>query len=44
MLTKREKQKNNKASTDMDEESLDMNVLYMFKGKDNEIVSNNDDG
>jgi hypothetical protein len=43
MLTKREKQKKDKASTNMDEESLDMNVFDMFTGKHNEIVSNNDD-
>jgi hypothetical protein len=33
MLTKREKQKKEKDSTDMDEESLDINVFYMFTGK-----------
>jgi hypothetical protein len=43
IFTKREKQKKDKASTDMDEESLDMNVFDMFTGKHNEIVSNNDD-
>jgi hypothetical protein len=43
MLTKREKHKKDKASTDMDEEYLDMNVFDMFTGKHNEIVSNNDD-
>jgi hypothetical protein len=43
MLTKRENQKKEKDSTDMDEESLDMNVFDMFTGKHNEIVSKNDD-
>jgi hypothetical protein len=43
MLTKREEQKKYKASTDMDEESLDMHVFDMFTGKHNEIVSKNDD-
>jgi hypothetical protein len=40
---KREEQKNEKDSTDMDEESLDMKVFDMFTGKHNEIVSKNDD-
>jgi hypothetical protein len=43
MLTKRENQKKEKDSTDMDEDSLDMNVFDMFTGKHNQIVSNNDD-
>jgi hypothetical protein len=43
MLTKREKQKKEKESTDMDEYSLDMNVFDMFTGKHNEIISKNDD-
>jgi hypothetical protein len=43
MLTKREKQKKDKASTDMDEDSLDMNVFDMFTGKHNKIVSKNHD-
>jgi hypothetical protein len=43
MLTKREKQKKDKASIDMDEHSLDMNVFDMFTGKHNEIVRKNDD-
>jgi hypothetical protein len=43
MLTKREKQKKEKDSTDMDEYSLDMNVFDMFTGKHNEIVSKTDD-
>jgi hypothetical protein len=43
MLTKSEKQKKEKDSTNMDEESLDMNVFDMFTGKHNEFVSKNDD-
>jgi hypothetical protein len=43
MLTKKEKQKKKKDSTDMDEESLDMNVFDMFTGKHNEFVSKNYD-
>jgi hypothetical protein len=43
MLTKRENQKNEKDSTKMDEESLDMNVFHMFTGKHNEFVSKNCD-
>jgi hypothetical protein len=43
MLTKREHQKNEKDSIDMDEESLVMNVFDMFTGKHNEFVSNYDD-
>jgi hypothetical protein len=43
MLTKREKHKNKKISTDMDEDSLDMNVCDMFTGKHSEIVSRHDD-
>jgi hypothetical protein len=43
MITKREKQKKDKASTYMDEDSLDMNVFDMFTGKHNESVSKNDD-
>jgi hypothetical protein len=39
MLTKREKQKKEKYSTDMDDESLDMNVFDMFTGKHNKFVS-----
>jgi hypothetical protein len=39
MLTKKERQKKGKDSTDMDEESLDMNVFDMFTGKHNEFVS-----
>jgi hypothetical protein len=35
MLTKREKQKKDKAYTDMDEESFDMNVFDVFTGKHN---------
>jgi hypothetical protein len=35
MLTKKEKQKKGKDSTDMEEESLDMNVFDMFTGKHN---------
>jgi hypothetical protein len=34
-FTKREEQKKGKDSTDMDEESLDMNVFDMFTGKHN---------
>jgi hypothetical protein len=43
MLTKRERQKKEKDSTDMDEESLDMNVFDTFTGKHHEFVSKNDD-
>jgi hypothetical protein len=43
IVTKREKQKNEKDSTDIDEESLDMKVFDMFTGKHNRIVSKNDD-
>jgi hypothetical protein len=43
MLTKRENQKKEKDSTNMDEESLEMNVFDMFTGKHNRIVSKNDD-
>jgi hypothetical protein len=43
MLTKREKYKKEKYSTDMDEESFGMHVFDMFTGKHNKIVSNNDD-
>jgi hypothetical protein len=43
MLTTREKQKKEKESTDMDEESLDMNLFYMFTGKHNDFVSTNHD-
>jgi hypothetical protein len=39
MLTRREKQKKEKDSTTMDEESLDMNAFYMFTGKHNDVVS-----
>jgi hypothetical protein len=41
MLTKKEKQKKGKYSTDMDEESLDMNAFDMFTGKHNKFVSKN---
>jgi hypothetical protein len=41
MLTKRENHKKKKDSTDMDEESLDMNVFDMFTGKHNEFMSKN---
>jgi hypothetical protein len=43
MLTKRENQKKEKDSTDMDEVSLDMNVFDMFTGKHNEFVIKNYD-
>jgi hypothetical protein len=43
MLTKKEKHKQEKDSTDMDEESLEMNVFGMFTGKHNEFVSKNYD-
>jgi hypothetical protein len=43
MLTKRENQKKDKASTNMDEDSVDMNVFDIFTGKHNKIVSKNDD-
>jgi hypothetical protein len=43
MLTKRENQKKEKNSTDMDEESFKMNVFDMFTGKHNEFVIKNDD-
>jgi hypothetical protein len=43
MLTKRENQKKEKVSTDMDEESLDMNVFDKLTGKQNEFVSKNYD-
>jgi hypothetical protein len=43
MLTKREKQKKEKSSTDMDEESLDINVCEVFTDNHKEIVRNNDD-
>jgi hypothetical protein len=39
MLTKKEKHKKGKYSTDMDEASLDMNVFDMFTGEHNEFVS-----
>jgi hypothetical protein len=39
MLTKREKQKKEKYSTNMDEEYLDMNVFDMFTGEHNEFLS-----
>jgi hypothetical protein len=42
ILTKRESQKKEKDSTNMDEESLDMNVFDMSTGKHNKIVSKND--
>jgi hypothetical protein len=35
MLTKKEKQKKEKESTNMDEESLDMNIFDIFTGKHN---------
>jgi hypothetical protein len=43
MLTKKEKQKKEKYSTDMYEDSLDMNVFDMFTGKHNEFESKNYD-
>jgi hypothetical protein len=43
MLTKKENQKKEKDSTNMDGDSLDMNVFDMFTGKHNEYVSKNDD-
>jgi hypothetical protein len=43
MLTKTKKHKKDKASTDMDEEFLDMNVFDMLTGKHKKIVINNDD-
>jgi hypothetical protein len=43
MRTKRDNHKKDKAATDMDEDSLDMNVFDIFTGKHNEIVSKNDD-
>jgi hypothetical protein len=38
MLTKMENQKKEKDPTNMDEESLDMNVFDMFTGKHNKFV------
>jgi hypothetical protein len=43
MFTKREKKKKEKYSTNMEEESLDVNMFDMFTGKHNEIVSKNND-
>jgi hypothetical protein len=44
IITKREKHKKDKASADMDEDPLDINIFdMMFTGKHNEIVSKNDD-
>jgi hypothetical protein len=43
ILTKREKQKKEKDSTNMDEGYLEMNVFDIFTGKHNEIISKNDD-
>jgi hypothetical protein len=39
MLTKKENQKKEKYSTDMDAESLDMNIFDIFTGEHNECVS-----
>jgi hypothetical protein len=44
MLSKKEKQKNDKNNMELDDESLDMNVFdKLMEGKHNEIVSENDD-
>jgi hypothetical protein len=45
MLSKEEKQKNDKINMELDDESLDMNVFdKLMEGKHNEIVIRNDDG
>jgi hypothetical protein len=45
MLSKKEKQKNDKNNMELDDESLDMNDFdKLMEGKQNEIVIKNDDG
>jgi hypothetical protein len=45
MLSKKEKQNNDKSNMELEDESLDMNIFdKLMEGKQHEIVINNDDG